>query len=226
MGQAREVIAVVQRYAVLMADKTNKANISETDSTSDAMSENSSQVAETNEMESILQSIGIVSPITKSTAGRSYHQQLARQIADILLAQQRLQRLGGIITLTDLYCLFNRARGTALISPDDLLAATKSMNTLSLGMCFKSLPSGVKVLQLDNYSEEKTAQRMVDLIASSPELQSHGVSVFDVAMHLGMSLVLAKEQVFYAEQMGVLCRDESIQGLQFFPNLFALSMSM
>ena len=74
--------------------------------------ETSTQAAETNEMESILQSIGIVSPVTKFSAGRLYHQQLARQMADLLLSQGRLSRLGGMITLADLYCLFNRARGT------------------------------------------------------------------------------------------------------------------
>ena len=36
--------------------------------------------------------------------------------------------------MTDCYCLYNRARGTDLISPDDLLEACKLFSTLKLGM--------------------------------------------------------------------------------------------
>ena len=45
----------------------------------------------------------------------------------------RIQRLGGAVSLTDLYCLYNRARGTELVSPDDLLEAVKLMESLRLG---------------------------------------------------------------------------------------------
>ena len=38
------------------------------------------------------------------------------------------------MTLTDAYCMYNRARGTDLISPDDLLEAGKLFGTLRLGM--------------------------------------------------------------------------------------------
>lgn len=36
-----------------------------------------------------------------------------------------MQRTGGIMPLPDVYCLYNRARGTELISPDDLLSAVR-----------------------------------------------------------------------------------------------------
>ena len=41
------------------------------------------------------------------------------QLADFLRVP--LERAGGMMTLPDVYCLFNRARGTELVSPDDLL---------------------------------------------------------------------------------------------------------
>jgi hypothetical protein len=53
--------------------------------------------------------------IFRESAGSLYHIQLARQLGDWL--QKPLERFGGMIALTDLYCLFNRARGTELISP-------------------------------------------------------------------------------------------------------------
>ena len=45
----------------------------------------------------------------------------AAQLADFLAAP--LARAGGIMPLPDAYCLYNRARGTELVSPDDLLRA-------------------------------------------------------------------------------------------------------
>jgi len=55
---------------------------------------------------------------------------------------------GGIMTLTDVYCVFNRARGTELVSPDDLLAACKLLSTLGLPLRLRSFPSGVTVRRL------------------------------------------------------------------------------
>ena len=60
-----------------------------------------------------------------SPAGTRYHVELSRELADFLT--ERLKRAGGLMPLTDVYCLFNRARGTELVSPDDLLAAAELM---------------------------------------------------------------------------------------------------
>lgn len=72
--------------------------------------------------------------MTRLSAGREYHQQLARQIADLLLANDRLRRLGGMITLSDVYCIYNRARGTELVSPEDLLEAASQLQHLHIGL--------------------------------------------------------------------------------------------
>lgn len=87
-------------------------------------------------MEGILLNIGIVSPVTRLSAGREYHQQLARQIADLFLANDRIRRLGGMITLSDVYCIYNRARGTELVSPDDLLEGASQLQYLKIGKLF------------------------------------------------------------------------------------------
>lgn len=46
------------------------------------------------------------------------------QLAEFLLVP--LERAGGMMTLPDVFCLFNRARGTELVSPDDLLQVPQS----------------------------------------------------------------------------------------------------
>lgn len=52
-----------------------------------------------------------------------------RQLADFLAAP--LARAGGIMPLPDVYCLYNRARGTELVSPDDLLRAVALFEQVS-----------------------------------------------------------------------------------------------
>jgi len=72
-------------------------------------------------LQSYFLSMGIASPVTRQTAGALFHQQLALQLADFLAP--RLEKAHGVLTLPDTYCLFNRARGTELVSPEDLIKA-------------------------------------------------------------------------------------------------------
>ncbi len=83
-------------------------------------------------------------------AGGRYQVELCKQLADWLLAGP-LTKAGGLMPLTDVYCLFNRARGTELVSPDDLLAAAKMFQQARGGLvlresahcCQRSLLSSV-----------------------------------------------------------------------------------
>ena len=246
MKQAKEVITVVQRYASYSAGESAGGGAgggggSEKDSIAgsgasvsmsggggssiygsddSSLSETTSQAQERNEMETIMQSIGIVSPVTKFSAGRLYHKQLARQMADLLLQQRRLERLGGMVTLTDLYCLFNRARGTELVSPEDMLKAAQLTGRLKLGVSLQVFESGVKVLRLDSFSEDGLSEKLLDLLRRDAEYSVNGLQAADVAVAMNVSLVVAKEQLLLSEHRGFLCRDESIDGLFFFPNFF------
>ena len=49
------------------------------------------------------------------------------------------------MTLTDVYCLFNRARGTELVSPDDLLNACQLFDQFDSRMKLRRFDSGVVV---------------------------------------------------------------------------------
>jgi ESCRT-II complex subunit VPS36 len=218
IDQARDVVSIVQRYAAYMQETREKKE------NGDDVSETSTQVAEENEMERIMQSIGIVSPVTRLSAGRLYHEQLARQLADMLNHHNRLQRLGGMINLTDLYCIYNKARGTELVSPHDLLCACEKIPVLKLGLKLRIFPSGVKVMELDNFDEDGFCKRLVDLI-NSAEFGDNGISASHVSVHFGYSLIIAKEKLLIAEKRQFLCRDESIRGLYFFQNKFSSFVS-
>ncbi len=47
--------------------------------------------------------------IHREAAGDIYHQELSKELAEFL--QPIMAQKGGMMTLTDIYCIFNRARG-------------------------------------------------------------------------------------------------------------------
>lgn len=90
----------------------------EKDSTNTESGRDDENKKDRNEIQQILLKIGIVSPVTKATAGSAYYEELCRQVCDVILPI--LEKGVGTISLVDVYCLYNRARGTSLVSPQDL----------------------------------------------------------------------------------------------------------
>ena len=120
--------------------------------------------------------------------------------------------------------------GSQLISPEDLLKAAELTGQLNLGVSLKVFPSsGVKVLQLDSCRDEQVvSQRIMDIFRTTTstrrrtdgELGQVGIYATDVSEELNLSLVIAKEQLLIAENLELICRDESVFGVRFYPNLF------
>uniref|UniRef100_A0A3B3QGU2 Vacuolar protein-sorting-associated protein 36 n=1 Tax=Paramormyrops kingsleyae TaxID=1676925 RepID=A0A3B3QGU2_9TELE len=170
---------------------------------------------ETIRFKSYLLSMGIANPVTREThgSGTHYHMQLARQLGDMLLAP--LEERGGMMALTEVYCLVNRARGMELLSPEDLVNACKVFESLKLPLRLRVFDSGVMVVQLQSHSEEEMIASALDNVSEKGSLTSE-----EFAKLLGLSVLLAKERLLLAEKMGHLCRDDSVEGLRFYPNLF------
>jgi len=156
--------------------------------------------------------MGISSPVTKDSAGSLYHTQLSRQLADWLKVPLHKH---GMISLQDLYSLFNRARGTELISPDDLYRACVLFEELKLPVRLRRFDSGVLVVQSMSQTEEVVAKQISDQIhLDGPQ------TAFDLSRNKNISLALAMEQLLAAEKLGVVCRDETYEGLVFYLNFF------
>ncbi|XP_011091987.1 vacuolar protein sorting-associated protein 36 isoform X4 [Sesamum indicum] len=178
---------------------------------------NDDEMGTKEEMQDWLLSVGIVSPVTKESAGALYHQQLSRQLADFVKIP--LERAGGMINLIDIYCLFNRARGTELISPDDLLQACSLWEKFDVSVMLRKFDSGVMVIQSKTHSDEEVFARIKSLMMK-PEALQNGISASDAAMTLGVAPAMAKEYLLAAEGKGLLCRDVSPDGFRFYINLF------
>jgi len=110
MSKAKEMMQLAEKMRLkLLTNSSAESN------------SNDEEMGSKQDMQDLLLSVGIVSPVTKETAGALYHQQLSLQLADFVRIP--LEKAGGMMALVDVYCLFNRARGTELISPEDLLQA-------------------------------------------------------------------------------------------------------
>lgn len=176
---------------------------------------------ETIQFKSYLLSLGIDDPVTRGTHGSqaSFHRELARELANFI--EQPLKEVGSVMALTDVYCRMNRARGLELLSPEDLLNACKMLDILNLPIRLHVFDSGVMVLQLRSHNEEELITQTTQLLEDKGSLTAE-----ELSQHIGLSVVLAKERLLSTEKLGGACRDDSIEGLRFYPNWFATRPSI
>lgn len=173
--------------------------------------------------------LGISTPVTRESAGSKYPKQLATQLGTFLTSL--LERRGGMMTVPDVYCLFNRARGTELVSPEDLMQAVHLLPKVGSTLRYRMFPSGISVIQSEAYSDEMICTRLVSMAvdglggvsdgegAEVPGL-GFGLHASDVAVQLGVSVTLAREYLLLAESSQLLCRDEGPAGTRFYRNFF------
>lgn len=102
-----------------------------------------------------------------------------------------------------------------MISAEDLLNACTTLQSQNIGLKLVKYKSGLIVLQCDNYNENAMSNQILDLIE-----KTESVSAQELAISAGIPIALARQRLLDCENVGLVCRDESIQGLRFFPNKF------
>lgn len=175
----------------------------------------------------VSQALGLVSRDMFS-AERAWIDELARQVAEFLADDARgvLKREGGVMTLVDLWAVYNRARGIDLISPRDLEKAAGRFEALRLPVRMRVFRSGLLVVQDASRKDADTVRKIlewVDSVSSDEEKASGfggGVTPGEAAERFGWSLGVANEELEMAEEQGALCREVSIQGIRFWKNWF------
>ncbi|MFH4975199.1 hypothetical protein AB6A40_001908 [Gnathostoma spinigerum] len=170
---------------------------------------------ETVRFKSYLLSLGVSDPVTKSTFGSSakYFEKLAEELSSVLCGP--LKECGGMMTLPDVYCRINRARGLELLSPEDLLNACQALENLDLPIALHRFDSGVMVVQLKEMSVETTIDSTTEAVRNMGSCTPS-----ELARRIGVTVILAKERLLFAELQAKLCRDDSVEGLKFYPNRF------
>jgi len=248
---AKKMVALAENYAIEVEKariRKAAAAVTVTDSSSSSSSSASieSDEAWNQQMQNVgtlAAGMGFVSPVTKSIAGSAYTSELARQISVVL--RPHLQRRGGVISLTDAFCLVNRARGTEVVSPEDLLEASQLLRDLKLGMRMTSIAvenneqgkggkgggggsggGSFRAIQLDTFSDDAVTSRILKLFDERKDnVETRGehyypfVTAHEITKLMGIPLPFVKQILLQAEKNAILCRDESIAGLRFYKNL-------
>ena len=122
---------------------------------------------------------GFTSHVSKDISGKKFYQDLAREIELFLDKVINSERFSGVIGLVDLYCLYNRARGTDLVSPEDLNIACAALNDTSQKYMLKTYTkSGIKTIQLRSFNEKTYFEKLSKVLSEQPGLTCDKLSSF------------------------------------------------
>ncbi|KAJ5731154.1 uncharacterized protein N7483_005662 [Penicillium malachiteum] len=170
-----------------------------------------------------------------------YLSELARNLAEYLTDDRKgvLQREGGIMSLIDLWAVFNRSRnGVELISPSDFQRAAELWEKLKLPVRLRRFKSGLLVVQRYDWSDDKTVRQIQDWMEELRQVPpdepvpwdwtvfGRAVTAQETAQRFMWSVGVAAEELEMAEDRGALCREEGIEGLRFWSNRFTDSLAV
>ena len=218
MASAKEIVALAESFAKTSADGSSDASALLLESAT---------------------ALGMVT--TKGMLGSSsgseslYLSELSRNLAEYLTDDARgiLKKEGGIMSVVDLWAVFNRARGGVdLISPVDFAKATRLWEKLNLPVRLRQFKNGLLVVQSHDRTDDKTIAQLLAWFQELHEIPplpdddvkwnwqafGCGVTAQDVARRFGWSVGVASEELEMAEERGVLCREEGVEGLRFWEN--------
>lgn len=119
-----------------------------------------------------------------------------------------------MITLPEAYCRINRARCLEMLSAEDFLSACKFLEG---PLKLRTFQSGTVILTLEYNDDTSIAEAIADKLSNQEYL-----TIEKYADEMQISLLLAKERIIVAEALGKLSRDNSIEGIRFYPNKFLL----
>jgi ESCRT-II complex subunit VPS36 len=179
--------------------------------------------------------LGMVTTKDKLNSGSDnlYLSELSRNLAEYLSDDRQgvLRAEGGVMSLVDLWAVFNRSRnGVELVSPLDFHKAAQLWEKLSLPVRLRRFKSGLLVVQRSDWNDEKTIRNLKAWLqqfqqrAPAEEVSwdwsrfGRGVTAQETAHQFGWSVGVATEELEMAEDRGVLCREEGIEGLRFWTN--------
>lgn len=222
MASAKQIVALAESFARQVNGGTEQAT-----------SEANALLAESASQLGLVTTKDIVGGGGGTGSESLYLSELSRNLAEFLTDDARgvLRKAGGIISLVDLWAMFNRARGgVELVSPNDFEKAARLWGKLKLPVRLRTFKSGVMVVQSRDQTDETTIKALLawlrDLHDIPPEKDvtwdwqvfGRGVTAQDAAERFGWSIGVAEEELEMAEERGVLCREEGIEGLKFWEN--------
>ena len=119
------------------------------------------------------------------------------------------------MSLIDVYLYYNRMRGSELITPDDLLQATRHFSGIGSKLELREAENGMKIVQLRVMDEEADFDKYCRAaILAKP----NGVAVEDLVRQFGLSLLVARDKLEGYTKRGRLAVDSSVEGVRYYLN--------
>ncbi len=211
--------AAFDDMSVLMKEARSLANMATALATQLKASQGKEANAERDQLSAMLSMAGLASPVTREVSNDSYTVDLARQVAGFIAAPLDMHQ--GVLQLVDAYAMYNRARGTTTVSPEDFVAATHAFDALSIPLRVTRFSSGVEVLVDAAIGTDMLVEAVATVMASFGGAGDvyRPVNVALLAREAGMNLVLAREALNLAEDAGTVCRDDHL-GVAYYRNFF------
>ncbi|KAI0966264.1 EAP30/Vps36 family-domain-containing protein [Xylaria arbuscula] len=222
MASAKEIVALAESFARQVGNGPDSA----TTEANALLAESASQLG-------LITTKDIVGGRSGSGSESLYLSELSRNLAEFLTDDARgvLKKAGGIMNLVDLWAMFNRARGgVELVSPNDFEKAARLWEKLKLPVRLRTFKSGVLVVQSRDRTDEFTIKALLSWLRDLHEIPpdrdvpwdwqifGRGVTAHDTADQFGWSIGVAEEELEMAEERGVLCREEGLEGVKFWEN--------
>ena len=173
----------------------------------------SSSPAEELKLRQTFQSLGVVDPVTRAAAGSvvDYHSQLGAELTAWLLGV--LPTIHGVMTIHDMYALYNRARGKDLVGPSDLLRACEAPH-LGGGILLRRMAGTYLVLSAE---WKASYDALLGTLSLAPTLSINDVGL---SRRMNISVSLARDLLLGSEAECCLCRCETRSGIEFYQNMF------
>ena len=217
MTSAKEVIAMAEQFQKQMDNGSNN----------DTSAEARAIISDSASALGLVTTKDMLGP--GSSSENLYITELSRNLAEFLTDDRRgiLRKEGGIMSLVDLWAVFNRTRnGIELISPLDFERAAAMWESLQLPIRLRRFKSGLLVVQEKSRTDERTIAsllgwlRQAQSLTGGAEMQNfgRGATAQDVAERFGWSVGVATEELEMAEEAGALCRDQGLGGISFWEN--------
>ncbi|MCJ1313547.1 hypothetical protein MMC25_007226 [Agyrium rufum] len=226
MASAKEIIALAESFA----SRSSASDATTTPEASAILSESAAVLGITTTRDMLAGGGGG----SLSSSDTLYISELARNLAEYLTDDRRgvLKRAGGVMSLVDLWAVFNRSRnGVELVSPADFERAARQWEILGLPVRLRKFRNGLLVVQRHDWTDERIVAQLLawlrgmhgpffgeDWGAWDVVRFGRGVTALEAASRFGWSVGVATEELEMAEERGAVCREEGIEGVRFWEN--------
>jgi len=170
------------------------------------------------QLKEIMQELGISNPVTKRSTGGVYYQELAKQVSKFII--KLFEKNSHVMTLPDIYCLYNRARGVELVSPEDLYKACNMFEKLQIPLKLRKFQSGLIIVEDGSRNDGEICDSISNYIKNNSNNNTRGINSIELSKGLKIPIILMNEYLKIAEYSGSICRDETIEGVYYYVNLF------